>query len=206
MRCFSSPGSLPEPMDSVRDTLAGGFPHSEISGSMLVCQLPGAFRRLPRLSSPVVAKASTACAWSLDPPTPTHAGSRVASRRVVTLPRAPSSRSRALLRCIALSTFLKNGTSVGTGRQGPARYRRRADTTTHPTTPRVVAPRRLSRGRISSGIGSKRVKWWSQAGSNRRPPACKAGALPAELWPHIWWVWVDSNHRPHPYQGCALTD
>ena len=25
--------------------------------------------------------------------------------------------------------------------------------------------------------------WWSQAGSNRRPPACKAGALPAELWP-----------------------
>jgi hypothetical protein len=27
------------------------------------------------------------------------------------------------------------------------------------------------------------VNWWSQAGSNRRPPACKAGALPAELWP-----------------------
>jgi hypothetical protein len=24
---------------------------------------------------------------------------------------------------------------------------------------------------------------WSQSGSNRRPPACKAGALPAELWP-----------------------
>ena len=27
-------------------------------------------------------------------------------------------------------------------------------------------------------------KWWSQTGSNRRHPACKAGALPAELWPH----------------------
>ena len=26
-------------------------------------------------------------------------------------------------------------------------------------------------------------EWWSQSGSNRRPPACKAGALPAELWP-----------------------
>ena len=25
--------------------------------------------------------------------------------------------------------------------------------------------------------------WWSQTGSNRRHPACKAGALPAELWP-----------------------
>ena len=27
------------------------------------------------------------------------------------------------------------------------------------------------------------TKWWSQTGSNRRPPACKAGALPTELWP-----------------------
>ena len=26
--------------------------------------------------------------------------------------------------------------------------------------------------------------WWSQAGSNRRPLACHASALPAELWPH----------------------
>ena len=25
--------------------------------------------------------------------------------------------------------------------------------------------------------------WWSQTESNRRHPACKAGALPAELWP-----------------------
>jgi hypothetical protein len=25
------------------------------------------------------------------------------------------------------------------------------------------------------------LKWWSYAGSNRGPPACKAGALPAEL-------------------------
>src|SRR5690554_8068602 len=30
--------------------------------------------------------------------------------------------------------------------------------------------------------------WWSHAGSNRRPPACKAGALPAELWPHFFEV------------------
>src|SRR3546814_4660483 len=27
------------------------------------------------------------------------------------------------------------------------------------------------------------ARWWSQSGSNRRPPACKAGAIPAELWP-----------------------
>ena len=27
------------------------------------------------------------------------------------------------------------------------------------------------------------LRWWSLSGSNRRPPACKAGALPAELRP-----------------------
>jgi hypothetical protein len=21
-----------------------------------------------------------------------------------------------------------------------------------------------------------------------------------------WWAWVDSNYRPHPYQGCALAN
>ena len=47
--------------------------------------------------------------------------------------------------------------------------------------------------------------WWRISESNRRPPACKAGALPTELIPHQWWAWVDLNHRPHPYQGCALT-
>ena len=53
------------------------------------------------------------------------------------------------------------------------------------------------------------VYWWSLSGSNRWPPACKAGALPAELTPHVyvirWWAWMDLNQRPHPYQGCALT-
>ena len=44
-----------------------GFPHSEIRGSKLVCQLPAAYRRLRRPSSPVIAKASTTCTCSLDP-------------------------------------------------------------------------------------------------------------------------------------------
>jgi len=29
------------------------------------------------------------------------------------------------------------------------------------------------------------------------------------LWVQLgkrWWAWVDSNYRPHPYQGCALTN
>src|SRR5262249_5565600 len=71
--------------------------------------------------------------------------------------------------------------------------------------------------------------WWSQTNSNRRPPACKAGALPTELWPlqtsgirsqHSgractpmpipdpgkWWAWEDLNFRPHAYQARALTN
>ena len=55
------------PMYSVMDTLAGGFPHSDTSGSKLICQLPEKFRRLSRPSSPVIAKAFTICTYSLDP-------------------------------------------------------------------------------------------------------------------------------------------
>ena len=63
------------------------------------------------------------------------------------------------------------------------------------------------------------LQWWSWSGSNRRPTACKAAALPAELQPpclvvsrasqtnqKYWWVWLDSNQRPPPYQDGALTN
>ena len=67
LRCFSSPGSPRIAMYSLCDTPKGGFPHSEISGSKLICQLPEAYRRLSRLSSPIIAKASATCSYSLDP-------------------------------------------------------------------------------------------------------------------------------------------
>ena len=51
-----------------------GFPHSEIAGSKVVCHLTDAYRRLPRLSSPSTAKASTMCASSLDHITPRSLG------------------------------------------------------------------------------------------------------------------------------------
>ena len=51
---------------SVGYLLRGGFPHSEIAGSKVVCHLTDAYRRLPRPSSPSTAKASTMCAYSLD--------------------------------------------------------------------------------------------------------------------------------------------
>jgi hypothetical protein len=36
---------------------------------------------------------------------------------------------------------------------------------------------------LPSLAGTANEGWWSQTGSNRRPHACKARALPAELWP-----------------------
>src|SRR5258705_11196045 len=49
------------------DPKRAGFPHSEIRGSKPICRLPAAYRRLSRPSSPIVAKASTTCTYSLDP-------------------------------------------------------------------------------------------------------------------------------------------
>src|SRR5215472_18968674 len=44
-------------------------------------------------------------------------------------------------------------------------------------------PHAASATREKSLLLDEKPDWWSQTGSNRRPPACKAGALPAELWP-----------------------
>src|SRR5512147_542564 len=54
-----------------------------------------------------------------------------------------------------------------------------------PTSP--FGLRRAPRFAFGHALAAPRVAkgeaWWSQAGSNRRPLACHASALPAELWP-----------------------
>ena len=159
----------------------------------MCCPLPGAFRRLPRLSSPVVAKAFTVCACSLDPLTPTPGVSdRHFRRHFIFFPEDDFLHScwmpKAIRHVTATKRMLRSGYA-----------------------PSILLKSGLTRPPyLGSGVRRwlGRVEfWWSQAGSNRRPPACKADALPVELWPphRYWWVWMDSNHRPHPYQGCALT-
>ena len=46
--------------------------------------------------------------------------------------------------------------------------------------------------------GSRRKRWWSWTGSNRRPPACKAGALPTELQPPHALVGLDGFEPSTP--------
>src|SRR5215469_2716119 len=45
--------------------------------------------------------------------------------------------------------------------------------------------------------------WWRMTGSNRRPPACKAGALPAELIPqsHTYSRGLSVSHRADKLVG-----
>src|SRR5256884_2149032 len=50
-------------------------------------------------------------------------------------------------------------------------------------TPAHQASRPDGAGERRSLRTSSKLGWWSQTESNRRPPACKAGALPTELWP-----------------------
>ena len=48
-----------------------------------------------------------------------------------------------------------------------------------------------------SRTSAVRKDWWRMTGSNRRPPACKAGALPAELIP-LWLVGLDGFEPSTP--------
>jgi hypothetical protein len=50
--------------------------------------------------------------------------------------------------------------------------------------PRIPEKRSFLLGQVHRPSSLSR-RWWSQTGSNRRPPECKSGALPAELWPLV---------------------
>jgi hypothetical protein len=101
----------------------------------------------------------------------------------------------------------------------PAAIPRKA-TPSPPDPFRSSTPKPSSLRRTPSNPRGRRL--WRRTGSNRRPPACKAGALPAELRPpprpadrsarhpgsspgKLWWAREDLNLRPHAYQACALT-
>ena len=75
------------------------------------CQLPDTFRRLPRPSSPLTAKASTVCACSLDHITPSRLGRYVVSnvKRLITSNKSSS-------RCFALASTTRHGHSFQNAR------------------------------------------------------------------------------------------
>ena len=172
-----------------------GFPHSEISGSK------GA-----RTSPELIA----ACHVLLRLPTPRHP-SEALMRLIVlskTHARGPSRRAYGLR-----SSLRQTMSSLD---QPSKRTRRRADPSfTMSTHPALGAGRELVAFLDRATPQARGNRWWSRTGSNRRPHACKARALPTELRPlqgegarpgaASWWAQADSNRRPHAYQACALT-
>jgi hypothetical protein len=63
--------------------------------------------------------------------------------------------------------------------------------------PHSPNPALAHRDLVSSSLG---IGWWSLSGSNRRPDACKATALPAELRPHAPVARRDSHAIAHDHQ------
>ena len=157
-----------------------GFPHSDTPGSKLVCQLPEAYRRLPRPSSPVAAKASTECAYSLDHTTPS-----------------------SLLEFVGLN-------AISPILSRTLRSARRF------TTTELLRSTKSARNRPASAMlgplgtrGSEHPQWTSGGASRSRTGdllLAKQVLSQLSYGPANWWVWVDLNYRPHPYQGCALTN
>ena len=97
------------------------------------------------------------------------------------------------------------GAGAGTrgGTQQPCNYRRRGRIRARrpPVTGRWRQPRQrapcLRRTKKAGALAPAfYTLWWSQAGSNRRPPACHAGALPAELWPRLRMCMVERAPNP----------
>ena len=147
--------------------MRAGFPHSDIVGSKLYCQLPHAFRRLTRPSSPVIAKASTTCTYSLDP---------------ITLSSLPRTASYRQLVCAPTES------TVGSMQSQPYRWLLACRLPAIQPSSILLKSTNPVRGQAWKlhklpGLTSHKCGWWRMTGSNRRPPACKAGALPAELIP-----------------------
>jgi hypothetical protein len=206
-----------------------GFPHSEILGSAPICRLPEAYRRLSRPSSPVIAKASTSCTYSLDP---------------ITLPPvARRLRHKASLSALVrhLRPFQYASTTMQYITQCAPAHQQVRPQPTMPPAHNLLLPELLKISRLpTSRRSQKRTKAPPSLSSTLlpRPPHSAGGAnrdrtgdlllakqalsqlsygpvtpcpLCRSLPPHApavgeWWVWMDLNHRPHAYQACALTN
>ena len=145
---------------------------------MLFCQLPGAFRRLTRPSSPPTAKASTVCAFF------PHSAAPDSLRQFPNI-NFPNHKAFSIACCAMytcrfldfslLNNTLSNSTECLHRNSLFLKLRKKEN---HCSVFRKI---------LSTDTPIYCRIWWSQSGSNRRPPACKAGALPAELRPQSFW-------------------
>ena len=165
---------------------------------------------MPRPSSPVHAKASTKCSY-LTLENPHHQRQACIKAALLQVRTIISARLHLIMLCHTSATLRSHQCATASIKNPFTMSKKRANPAHR--TPCYGHPEFVFRHWSVASRGQRRMiagPWWSQSGSNRRPQACKASALPTELWPlkvskRKWWAWEDSNLRPHPYQGCALT-
>jgi hypothetical protein len=176
-----------------------GFPHSEIPGSKLIRSSPrliAAYYVLHRLCTPRHPLNALKTLDRSHYQCPQHQQRRPllkANVYVVGIVKSAASLQRCLIgqikltRIHVLPVFLPgvrvkrdSGASLyNVERSGRGAFAG----TTQPNFVSLLLRRKVCSGIRRSPAPSK--EWWSLTGSNRRHPACKAGALPAELRPHF---------------------
>ncbi len=192
LRCFSSPTYLHSPY-VFRGGSPGitpvGLPHSDILGSALARSSPRRFVAWPRPSSAPDAEASTvrsSCGASFS--TSRH-------RRLLVSHKTPST-ARPARRSDSIDPCTNTDASTSRCR---SLY-----------SLRMVLPC----APLLTCISTPRFRGWRNGGAEgiRTPDLRRAKAALSRLSysPIVkktaWWAFVDSNHGPHPYQGCALTN
>jgi hypothetical protein len=138
--------------------------------------LPAAYRSVPRPSSPLGAKASTErpCLARHHPPPP--------ARR--TKPRPAARDGAADIQANSHTLKLQPIPDSPVKEHPPGQHTQRGRQPERRLFGSPRAPGLTARRTPPPQDRRPRAGEWRRSGSNRRPPACKAGALPAELRPH----------------------
>jgi hypothetical protein len=129
---------------------------------------------VPRPSSPLNAKASVRSPYALDR---SQQNSCVGRLRVLQVTQLPPRPPCALVLSLPDYDVFSGSVLCNSLMKILEDLRSRTDPSFHDVKP--ARPLGLAGIRLLSSIAG----WWSQTGSNRRPHACKARALPTELWP-----------------------
>jgi hypothetical protein len=181
-----------------------GFPHSEISGSRVVCTSPeliAACHVLLRLHAP----RHPPCA--LSSLTIKFAHRKLGQHNCTSTPSSSEIFSEDFLLGICLFDCQR---ALLQTRRSP----NRPSASRASCYRQVIALRATGQNRLAKPTPRRHRRYGSHGGGEgiRTPDPmvanhvlCQLSYTPNES-SFKWWAWVDSNYRPHPYQGCALTN
>ncbi len=211
---FQFPGLPPDPMYSGQDLLAEGFPHSDIRGSTIARISPRLFAACHVLHRLLAPRHPPNALLSLHIHTTARAQGQNTTHATTSLgrqrPHHPPGAVKACPgRCASLAHttthHLHHVKEHARPARGPAPSRG-SRTTPHGRVSEVSPPQRAAHQAFSTaslrqpGTAEflsrlRHERKWRRSDSNRRPPACKAGALPLSYAPA-----GEDRQQLHPYR------